>query len=173
MRQWSERTPPGNDQSVVHGFRKISKEVPHLLSGLETVLRRKPPSVRLVEIRAIGNADQRVVRFLHRLIGVVRIVGRHEWKLELISKIDQGRFDPTLLRKSVALQFDVQASREHICQGPQVGLSGRTLMGSEQFIDGTERPAGQGNQSVSTVSQLCIRDIRYAAVLRREIRLAR
>ena len=172
-RQWAERTPPGDDQGVVHGFGKIPKELPHLPGGLETVLRRKPPPVGLAEIRAVGNADQRVVRLLHRGVGVVHVIGRQERKIELVGEVDQGRLDPAFLWQTMALELDVKASRKHVRQGPQVGLGGRTLVAGEQLVDGTGRPAGQGDQPFGAVSQFGIRDARYAAALRGEICPAR
>ena len=46
---------------------------------------------RLGDVAAVGDAQQRVVRLVHRLVGEVRLVGRDQRQVVLVGQLDQRR----------------------------------------------------------------------------------
>ena len=63
---------------VLDGFRKIGKERRHFVGALEAMFRRQTPAVFHIEKRAVGDAEQRVMRLIHVLAPEMHIIGRDQ-----------------------------------------------------------------------------------------------
>jgi hypothetical protein len=80
----------GDCQGVVAGFRQVGEHFAHLLRRLEIVLGRKPAAVRVLDVRALLDAEQHVVRRVHRRFGIVHVVGADDRQALVIGKVISG-----------------------------------------------------------------------------------
>ncbi len=129
-------------------FRQIGKQRGHLRAGLEAMLGRELTPVGLNQQAALGDADQRVMRFVVLAPGEERLVGGDQRDIPGISDIEQPRLDLLLRRRAMTLQLDI----EPVAEQPQQRLGTRTgqraLACRQRVIERTIRPAGQRNQSI-------------------------
>ena len=159
----------GDHQSVVAGLRQVGEEIAHLGGRLEVVLRRQAAAVGILDMRALLDAQQHVMRLVHRGLGKVDIVGRHQRQPAFIGEIDQRALDAALPILAMALHFDVKPAIE---QGFQVfELMGRCrrLTCRQQPTHAAAHAADQGQQSVGIAFQLGERQRRLRAGLELEM----
>ena len=113
------------------------------------MLRSQSPAVLLlIDIGALGDADQRVMRLEHLFFRKINVVGRDQRQFHRI-----GHFNKTALGQAfglgqtlvtrMALQFDVEAIRENPLEAVQVGLRRRALTRLQQHPDRTLRTSAE------------------------------
>ena len=86
---------------------------------LEAVLgRQPPPRLLLVDVGAVGDADQRVVGVVHRAVGEMHVVGRDERQVEVVGEADEAGLGRLLERRCAARRSpDGAASRRRAGRG--------------------------------------------------------
>ena len=139
---------PGDDQRVVDGFGQVGEERTHLLGRLEAMFRRQAATIGLADVGALGDAEQRIVRLVERVVGEVDVVGRDQRQLAAIGQLDQRGLQLGLAFEAVALQLDVEPAVEDLGQTAQQGLGERALRFVDQSSDGTAGTAGQRDQAL-------------------------
>ena len=104
-----ELGPLGDPQRVVARRRDLAEEVPHLGGRLQVVLGAlELEALRIGQQRTGLHAQQRVVRLVVVLVGVVAVVGGEQRRTDLLGDLDQLRVRLALGRQAVVLQFDEQ-----------------------------------------------------------------
>ncbi len=99
-------------QAVLCRLGQIGEQLDHLGSTLEAVLGRQPAALLLADLRAIGDAQEDVVRLVLGGVDEMDVVGRDQRQVAAEGQVDQGRLDLLLGREPVAHQLDVEAARE-------------------------------------------------------------
>ena len=122
----------GDHQRVVASLGNIREQAAHLGGGLEVVLRRQTTAVRVLDMRPLLDAEQHVVRLVHRLPGEVHVVGRDQRQVADIGQLDQRLLGPALRLLAMALQLDIEAVAEQTLQAVEQMLRGRRLAGRQQ-----------------------------------------
>ena len=102
-------------------LRQVGEQGQHLRPRLEAVLGRELPPLALADNRALGDADQRVMRLVVRQRGEIRLVGGDERQAAVVGEIDKRAFDLALLGQAMALQLDVEAAVEQPLQHGETG----------------------------------------------------
>ena len=121
---------------------------------LEAVLGRQPPArLLLVDVGAVGDADQRVVGVVHRAVGEVHVVGRDERQVEVVGEADEPGLGRLLDRRArravlgVPLHLDVEPPGEErrraARRAPRPARRGRR---------GSARPSGPSAPPVRQIS---------------------
>jgi len=111
-----------NHNRVLKRLRQIGEQLHHLLAGLETVLRCQLTSVGLNKNTAFRNRDQSIMRFIIIRVRKERFVGRDDWNVQIISKIQELRLNIFLALHIVALQLHIKAIPKRVLQQIQTGL---------------------------------------------------
>ncbi len=145
----------GDPQRVVARRRDLPEEVAHLGGRLQVVLGP-------LELEALGvrqqrtrlHAQQRVVRLVVVLVGVVAVVGGEQRRADLLGDLDQLRVRVALGRQAVVLQFDEQVvPPEDVLQPRRLGQRA-LLVAVQQRLQHvpTEAPGG-GDQAFGVLLQ--------------------
>ncbi len=127
--------------------------------------------VLLVDIGALGDADQRIVRLVHVGLGEVDIVGRDQRNVHRIGHFHVAALGQALglgrcaVFAGVALQFDVEAVAETGVQALQQCLGLGAVAGLQQHTHGAEGAAGQADQPIAERLQFVQRDLRRLPAL--------
>ena len=92
----------------------VGKESRHFGAGLEAMLGRELPAIRLRHRPALGDADQRVMRLV--IVGRAKIglIGGDQRDVVRVGEIDQVRLGRALGRQAVALELDVKPVAEDL-----------------------------------------------------------
>jgi hypothetical protein len=99
------------------------------------------PAVGLGDIGARGDAEQRVVRLVHRGVGEECLVGRDQRQAARKSEVDQPALDARLGLEAVAHQLDIEAAGKQPGEMGERGLRRVVLALAEQPADQARRPA--------------------------------
>ena len=108
-------------------FRQIGEQRRHFGAALEPVLGRELCAVAVGDELALGDAEQRIVRFVVLARGEERLVGGDERQAARISEIDQRGLAGAFRRHAVALQFDIEPVAEQALQRFAARLRERIL----------------------------------------------
>ena len=134
---------------------RSAKTLAHLGGRLEVVLRRQAAAVGIGDMRALGDAEQRVVRLVHRGLGEMHVVGRDQRQAACIGEIEQRRLDAPLALLAVALQLDIEPAVEQRLQPLE---HGGVAAGAWPAASSRPTPlpgaAGEGQQAVGMAFQL-------------------
>ncbi len=136
------------------------------------MIRREAAAVWLVEGDAVADADQRVVRLVHRTRAEEHVVGGHQRQVLGVGKVDQGFLDPLLVAQAMALDLDVGTpgkSGGHAIEdfGGLVGMAFEQRA-SDRAVD----HAGEEDQSLCMVEQEVERHLRRHQAIGVAIRTA-
>ena len=72
-------TALGNFRCIFNRFRQISKKRNHFLLGFEIMLSSQPATgFLLIDISAVGNAEQSIMGFVHFCVRKIDIIGCHQ-----------------------------------------------------------------------------------------------
>ena len=128
---------------------QVGEERHHLGAGLEPMLRREPPALGGRDERALGDAEQRVVRLI---VGGGRR-NRARWSRPAAGRAGRrGRSAPArsaLGLEPVALQFDIEPVAEGRGQALQAALGEIGHVRAERAVDRAGRAAGQRDQALA------------------------
>ena len=125
-------SPPANRQTI--------QAFP---ARLEAMLDRELAPVALREQAALGDADQRVVRFVVLRGGEIGLVGGDQRQALGVGELDQRRLGGALAGTAVALQFDIEAVAEQLEQRLQARAGEMALPGGERAVERAAGPAGE------------------------------
>ncbi len=164
MRPWPEGAAPGDLDGVVDGLRQIGEELDHFLRRLEIMLGAQPPPLIDGDIASFRDADQRVMRLV--IVGAreIRLVGRDDRQMRVVSQVEQQRLDHPLLLQPVALQLDIEAVAENALERVQGALGKSEIVGGERAVDHAVGAAGERDQAFMVKCQMRNRDHRLAAI---------
>ncbi len=163
MRLQQEGATLGDDQRVVDRFRQVSKKAAHFACGFETVLGRKPAPVLVRDVDAFRDTKQRVMGFKHVLVRKEGLVCRHQWKFQLIGKIEESLLRRRLLLQPVALDFDVEAAWKNPRKRDQTSARRFGLPPHEVAADGALRAPGKEDQPLARGFEVAKGDVRVRA----------
>jgi hypothetical protein len=156
----------GNFDGVLQRLGQIGEKGHHLGFGLEVVLRRQAAArLLLVDIGALGDADQGVVRLVHLGLGEVDVVGGDDGKAQFVREIDGPAFSPRLVFRQcaagsgVSLEFDVEAVRVDLRQALQDRAGLGVLAGGVKAAERTFGAAGEADQALSVLCQFVQRHL--------------
>ena len=93
-------------------LRQVGEQLHHLRARLEPVLGREAAAVGGRNQRALGDAEQRVMRLVVAAGGEIGFVGRDQRQTVPVGEVDQRRFGRGLGFGPVALQFDIETPVE-------------------------------------------------------------
>ena len=133
------------------------------------MLLRQPPAVGVGEVRALRDAEQRVVRFVHMRGREVGVVGGDDRHRGLRGDRQQGRFGGRLALQAVSQQLDVEPIAESLAQLRHHCLRGFPPALQQQSADGPVRTAGQDDQSVRVRAQAAERHARVGLRFREAV----
>ncbi len=159
----------GDHQGIVAGLRQIGEEFAHLVGRLEVMLGRQAAAVGILDMRALFDAQQHVMRLVHRGFGKVDIVGRHQRQAAFIGEIEQRTLDAPLPVLAMALQLDIKPAVEQGFQAFELMGRGRRLTRRQQSTDAAAHAADQSQQAVGIAFQLGERQRRQRAGLELEM----
>ena len=166
-----EGTAAGNLHRVFQRLGQVGEQRRHLGFGLEVVLRRQAAAgFLLVDIGAIGDAQERVVGLIHVGLGEIDIVGGDQRQAHRIGHLDQPLLgQPFGLGRTgavaVALQFDIQPVGVDRRQPGHQRLRLGRLPRPQEAADRAIGAAGQADQPPGMGGQLCHRHLRKRAPL--------
>ena len=83
-------------------------------------------------MRALLDAQQHVVRLVHRGLGKVHVVGADDRQALVIGEIDQRPLDAPLVVLAVALQLEIEPAVEQLLQAIELMLRRRRLPAAQQ-----------------------------------------
>ena len=83
----------GNNNGVVTRLGQISEQGAHFGGGFETVIARQAAAVLFRDNGFIGNAQQRIMRFIHAFIAEIDIVRGDQRHIMAIGEVNQIAFD--------------------------------------------------------------------------------
>ncbi len=144
----------GYHQGVVAGLGNVGEQGAHLGGRLEIVFGRQATPVGIVDMRALLDAEQHVVRLVHRFLREVRVVGCDQRQVALVGEIDERRLDAALGVLAVTLQFQVEPAVEQPLQPVEHVRRRRRLARRQQPPDGAARATGQRDQPRGRAFQL-------------------
>ena len=154
------RAAAGDGERVVAGLGHVGEQRAHGGGGLEPVFRRHPAAIGLGKHAALGDAEQRVMSFVHRFGREVAVIGGDQGQAELIGQRHEAGFDGALDREAVAMQLDRQAIRKHLGEAGEERCRLGALALGEQPVDGAERAAGEQEQPLGVLGQAVEGDLR-------------
>ncbi len=121
----------------------VGEQHRHLGAGLEAVIWRQLVAVGLGDQPAAGDAEQRIMGLVVVIAGEIRLVGRNQRQALCIGEIDQAGLDAALAVHAVALQLDIEAIAEQLCQLLAARRRKLGIAGAERHRDRPIRAAGQ------------------------------
>ena len=143
----------GDPQRVVARRRHLAEQVPHLGGRLQVVLAAlELEALRVRQQRPGLHAQQRVVRLVVLLVGVVAVVGGEQRRADLLGDLDQLRIGLALGRQPVVLQLDEQVVAPEDVLQPGGLLDRPLLVAVQQRLQhvAAEAPGG-GDQPVGVL----------------------
>ncbi len=143
----------GDLDRIVERLGQVRELRRHLGRRLEPMLARQAAAVILRYEAPIGDAEQRIMRLVHRGGTEVHVIGGNQRQISGIGQVDQRRFGGPFLRQVVTLQFDIEAIVEDRRQPIQQRCSGIGLPFQQQRVDGPARPPGEGDQTFGVFGQ--------------------
>ena len=162
----------GDFDGVFNRFGQVGEQDRHFLGRFEIVVRRQPAArLGLVDIGALGDADQRVMGLEHRRLGEIDIVGRNQRQFQQIGKADEcvlGRglgFHQLARFVLVTGQFDIKPVAKRLMQAAQTGLGSGQIAGADQLADGALGGPGQQDQTGGMLGQFGLGHMNGLAVL--------
>ena len=87
------RAAPGDRDRIVAGFRQVGEQRPHLGSGFEPMVGGNPAAILLRQHPAFSDAEQRIMRLVHRRLGKIALVGGDQRHAGIVGQGDQPRLD--------------------------------------------------------------------------------
>ena len=164
---WPVGAAPGDLDRVGDRLRQVGEERGHLVGALEAVLgRQAPPRLLLVDIGAVGDADQGVVGIMHRTVGELYVVGRDERQVEVVGETDEpglGRLLERGARRAVLrmpLHLDVEPPREERGEALGERPGARAVALADQLAERALGAAGQADQSLGVGGERLERHVR-------------
>ena len=120
--------------AVVGRLRQVREQLDHFGARLEAMLAGQPAPVAGADQRAVGDAEQRVLRFVIGGRGEIGFVGRDQRQRCGIGEIEQLRLVGLFGFEIVALHFDIEALVEQRgeprqARAREIGEAGRTARG--------------------------------------------
>ena len=100
---------------------------------------------------ALLDAEQHVVRLVHRLLREMHVVGRDQRQVALVGEVDQRPFDPALLVLAVALQLDIEPALEQALKPVEHMGRCRRLAGGQQPADTAADATGQRDEPLGRI----------------------
>ena len=149
---------PCDGECIVAGFRQVGEQRPHHGRRLEPVFRSHPAALLLRQQPALGDAQQRILGFMHGLGREHTIVCGNQRKPEFIRQCDQSRLDRLFDRQAVPVQFHDRPAGEGFGQRGQQTFSVLLLALGQQAGDGTGGAASQQKQTFGVAQQHIQRD---------------
>ncbi len=140
---------PGDDEGIVDRLGHVGEEQPHRRRRLEMVLLRQPPPVGLAHHRALGDAQQHVMRLVEFRRGEEHAVGGDQRQVMGIGEIDQRGLDAVLGGQAVAHQLDIEPAGKQQGEPRQQRLGRGPLPFEQQPPERSRRPAGEQQQPVA------------------------
>ena len=120
----AEGAAAGDLDGARHRLGQVGEERDHLVLGLEAVLGGQPAArLLLVDVGAVGDAEQRVVGGVQRAGGEVHVVGGDQRQVEVVGEADEAGLGRLLDGRArgavdrVALDLDVEAAGEDARRG--------------------------------------------------------
>ncbi len=164
-----ECAAPGDLDRVFDRFGQIGELRGHFRGRFEPVFAGETPAILLRHECAVGDAEQRIMRFIHIGAAEMHIVGRDQRDVFRVGEIDQLFFRGALFGQTVTLQLDIEPVAEHRLQ--PVEKCGRRvrLAFDDQAVERTARPTRQCDQSFGMGCERCRFDMRPVARLGAEI----
>ncbi|KPQ09879.1 MAG: hypothetical protein HLUCCA09_02175 [Rhodobacteraceae bacterium HLUCCA09] len=159
---------PRDLHRVLQRLGQVGEERGHLFGRLEVVLRcQHPAGRRLVDIGALADADQRVVRFVHARLREIDVVGGHQRQVAGVGDLDMAALRQPLglgqpVFAGVALQLDVKARGEGGGEAGHQRLGLRPLARSQQAPHRAVGAAGEADDALRVALELVDR---HAALL--------
>ena len=105
----AKRAAHRNLDAIVGRLGQVLEQLDHFGARLEAMFAGQAPPVAGADQRAIGDAEQRVLRLMIGGPGEIRFIGRHQGQRGRIGEIEQLRLDGLFRFEVVTLQFDVKA----------------------------------------------------------------
>jgi hypothetical protein len=163
----ADRAAPGDLDRHLDGFGQVGEERVHRRTRLEEVLRRQaPPRRLLVEVGAVGDAEQRVARLEEVGRGEVHVVRRHQRQIEVVGEADEAGLARGLglgagrARFGVALHLDIEPSGESLREvARQIGRPLGLPLAKEPS-ERSVRAAGEADQAIGAAGQSGEREVR-------------
>ena len=129
-------------------LRQIGEQRGHLGAALEAMLGGELAAVALRQHAAFGDADQRVVRFVVGAVGEIRLVGGDQRNAFAVGEIDQHRLGHALVRRAMALQFDIEPVAEQAGKRVEPRGGEMALAGGDRRIERAAGPAGERDDAL-------------------------
>src|SRR6516162_5376131 len=161
-RAWDEGATAGDDERILTGLRQIGKSCPHLRGRTKIMKWCQPLAVAVGNCPSLGDAQQRVMRFVKIAIREISVVGRHERQPVMISQLDEAGLGSSFFRRAMAHQLDIEPVRKSRREFAQQRRSGFGLSFCEQSPDRSTMTAGQVDQPVAGAHQFTTVDRRLA-----------
>ena len=146
---------------------QVGEQSRHLGAGLEPVLGREAAPLGGREKRALGDAEQGVMRLVVGGGGEIGLVGRDQRQAAAVGELDQRRLGHFLGFEPVALELHVEAVAENLGEALEATFGEVGHVMAERAVDRAGRPAGQRDEAVAA-HQRVEGDVRLVAVLRIE-----
>ena len=162
----------GDFDGIVDRLGQVGEQDGHLLGRFEVMLGRQAAAgVGLVDIGLFRDADQSVMRLVHRRLGEIDVVRRHQRQVPRIGQIDQPALGRGLgghqlaILAGMALQFHIQAVAKGRGQpvGQRLGLGHLPLR--DQQAQRTDSAPCQADQPLGPPAQLIDGHMRQRAAL--------
>ena len=158
-----EGAAPGDRQRVVERLGQVGEQRAHLGGAAKPVVGGQPAPVLLDHMRAVGDAEQRIMGLVHRGIGEIGLVGGDQRQVVGHREVDQIVLDPPLDLLAVAGELDI----EPVGKGfPELLQRAARLLHLSVGEEAAERARGAGGQRDQP--RCMRRDIR-----KRDMRIAR
>ena len=154
-------------------LRQIGEHLGHGLGALEGMLWRQAAAVVLIEIAALGNAQQRVVCLVVFRIPEIALVGRDERQILVVGDVDELRFDELLARDAMPLKLDIETIAEDVLELLHARCRDGTVVIRKGFVDRAVRTAGQYDQALGMLRYVADPGIRRLAIARAHVGAAR
>jgi hypothetical protein len=155
-----EGAAPGDIEGVVAGLRQVGEQRAHVGGRLEPVLGGDPAPLVLADEGAVGDAEQRIVRPVHRLGLEIDVVGGDQRHVLVVGEAHQLALRRRLGRQAVALQLDIEAVAEHPVHLGKRRTTLLRLSGRQQVVDRPIRTARQQDQPLGMLDHLRPGDVR-------------
>ena len=156
---------------VLQSLGQIGEKGRHLVGGLQIVLRSEAAAgFLLVDISALGDADQRVMGLVHVGLREINVVGGDQGQTQRIGHLDMAAFGrtfglgilPALAR--MALQLDIEPVGIGGGEAFQKRLGLDALPRLQQAADGSVGAAGEADEAIGMGLQLLGRHMRQRSV---------
>ena len=116
-------------------LREIGEEFGHLRARLEPVLGGQAPALVGRDHRALGDAEQRVMRLVVRSAAEIGLVGRDQGEAQTVGERDELRLDRALGIEPVALDLDIEPRAEDFGEAREAAFGEFAKPRSQRPVD--------------------------------------